>query len=131
MSKSRGNAIALSLTADETAQRIRHARTDSQRRITYEPESRPEVSNLVRLAALCQDRDPHEVADEVGDGGAAALKRLAIEAVNEFLRPIRARRAAYLADRDHLRQILRAGNERAGAIAEETLREVRAAMKTP
>ncbi|TQM43965.1 tryptophan--tRNA ligase [Pseudonocardia cypriaca] len=131
MSKSRGNAIALSLSADETAERIRRARTDSLRRITYEPQTRPEVSNLVRLAALCQDRDPHEVADEVGDGGAAALKRLASEAVNEFLRPVRARRAAYLADRDHLRQILRAGNERAGAIAEETLREVRAAMKTP
>jgi tryptophanyl-tRNA synthetase len=131
MSKSRGNAIALSLSADETAERIRRARTDSLRRITYEPQARPEVSNLVRLAALCQDRDPHEVAAEVGDGGAAVLKRLASEAVNEFLRPIRARRAAYLADRDHLRQILRAGNERAGAIAEETLREVRAAMKTP
>lgn len=131
MSKSRGNAIALSLSADETAERIRRARTDSLRRITYEPQTRPEVSNLVRLAALCQDRDPHEVADEIGDGGAAALKRLASEAVNEFLRPVRARRAAYLADRDHLRQILRAGNERAGAIAEETLREVRVAMKTP
>jgi tryptophanyl-tRNA synthetase len=131
MSKSRGNAIPLFLSADETAQRIRRARTDSQRRITYEPDTRPEVSNLVRLAALCQGRDPHEVADEVGDGGAAALKRVAIEAVNEFLRPVRARRAAYFADRAHLRQILRAGNERANAIAEETLREVRTAMRTP
>jgi tryptophanyl-tRNA synthetase len=130
MSKSRGNAIALSLTADETAQRIRRARTDSRRRITYEPETRPEVSNLVRLAALCLDRDPHEVAEEVGDGGASALKRLAVEAVNEFLRPIRACRAAHLADRAHLRQILASGNERAAAIAERTLREVRAAMGT-
>jgi tryptophanyl-tRNA synthetase len=130
MSKSRGNAIALSLTADETAQRIRHARTDSQRRITYDPESRPAVSNLVRLTALCQDRDPYEVAEEIGDGGALALKRLAIEAVNEFLRPIRARRGAYLADRAHLRQILDSGNERANAIADQTLREVRTAMKT-
>jgi len=131
MSKSRGNAISLSLGADETAQRIRRATTDSQRRITYDPEARPEVSNLVRLAALCMDRDPHQVADEVGDGGAAALKRLAIEAVNEFLRPIRARRAAYLADRAHLRQLLASGNERAGVIADETLREVRTAMRTP
>jgi tryptophanyl-tRNA synthetase len=130
MSKSRGNAIALSLTADETAERIRCARTDSHRHITYDPQTRPEVSNLVRLTALCQDRDPHEVAEEVGDGGALALKRLAIEAVNEFLRPIRARRAAYFADRAHLRQILESGNERANAIADQTLREVRTAMNT-
>jgi tryptophanyl-tRNA synthetase len=131
MSKSRGNAIALSLSADETALRIRRARTDPQRHITYDPETRPEVSNLVRLTALCQARDPYEVAEEIGDGGAAALKRLAVEAVNEFLRPIRARRAAYLADRAHLRQILAAGNERANAIADQTLREVRTGMKTP
>jgi tryptophanyl-tRNA synthetase len=70
------------------------------------------------------------VAEEIGDGGALALKRLAIEAVNEFLRPIRARRGAYLADRAHLRQILDSGNERANAIADQTLREVRTAMKT-
>src|SRR5690606_9515110 len=66
MSKSRGNAIPLSLPSDEVARRIRGARTDAQRRITYEPDTRPEVANLVRLVALCQDRDPVEVADEVG-----------------------------------------------------------------
>jgi tryptophanyl-tRNA synthetase len=130
MSKSRGNAIALSATADETARLIGRARTDSLRHVSYEPATRPEVSNLVRLAALCQGRDPHEVAGEVGDGGALALKRLAIEAVNEFLRPIRARRAAYLADRAHLHQIIRAGNDRANAVADATLREVRTAMRT-
>ena len=130
MSKSRGNAIALSATADETARLIRRARTDSRRHISYDPEARPEVSNLVRLAALCQDRDPHEVADEIGDGGSVALKRLAIEAVNEFLRPLRARRAAYLADRTYLHRILKAGNERANTVADETLREVRTAMRT-
>ena len=50
------------------------------------------------LAALCLDRDPVEVAAEIGDGGAAALKRVVTEAVNEFLAPIRARRAEYAAD---------------------------------
>ena len=115
-------------TADETARLIRRARTDAGRRISYDPQARPEVSNLVRLTALCQGRDPHEVAAELGDGGAKALKRAATEAVNEFLRPMRARRAAYVADRAQLRRILRAGNERANAVAEQTLREVREAM---
>ncbi|MDL4772783.1 MULTISPECIES: tryptophan--tRNA ligase [Thermomonosporaceae] len=128
MSKSRGNAIALSATADETARLLTRARTDADRRITYEPETRPGVSNLVLLAALCQDRDPHEVAAEVGDGGSAALKRLVIEAVNEFLRPLRARRAALVADRAHLRRVLADGNDRACDVAERTLAEVRSAM---
>ncbi|WP_347943345.1 tryptophan--tRNA ligase [Sphaerisporangium sp. TRM90804] len=129
MSKSRGNAIALSATADETARLIRGARTDAERHITYDPETRPEVSSLVLLAALCLGRDPREVADEIGAGGAAALKRTTTEAVNEFLAPIRRRRAEYARDRAGIRRLLNSGNERANAVAETTLAEVRAAMK--
>ncbi|MFC7303792.1 tryptophan--tRNA ligase [Streptomyces monticola] len=130
MSKSRGNAIALADTADETARRIKGARTDAERHITYDPEHRPEVSSLVLLAALCQDRDPHAVAAEIGDGGAAALKRTVTEAVNEHLAPLRARRAAYAQDLAYVRKVLRAGNERADALADETLAQVREAMGT-
>ncbi|WP_248958698.1 tryptophan--tRNA ligase [Sphaerisporangium perillae] len=43
MSKSRGNAITLAAGADETAWLIRGAKTDSQRHITYDPATRPEV----------------------------------------------------------------------------------------
>jgi tryptophanyl-tRNA synthetase len=128
MSKSRGNAIELRATADETAALIRGAKTDSIRRVSYDPASRPEVSSLVLLAALCLDRDPVSVAGEVGDGGAAALKRLATEAVNERFAPIRTRRAELAADSGYARQVLRDGCARARAIAVETLSEVRAAM---
>jgi tryptophanyl-tRNA synthetase len=130
MSKSRGNAIALSSTPDETARLIKRAVTDADRRITYEPEARPGVSNLVRIAALCQGgRDPRDLAEEIGDGGAATLKKIVTESVNEFLRPIRARRAGL--DRDLLRDVLRKGNERANAVADRTLAEVRTAMNPP
>jgi tryptophanyl-tRNA synthetase len=129
MSKSRGNAIALSATPDETARLIRRAKTDGQRHITYEPERRPEVANLVLLAALCLGRDPRDVAADIGGGGAAALKRTVTEAVNEFLRPIRARRAEYARDRGQVREVIAAGNEAANAVADKTLTEVHAAMR--
>jgi tryptophanyl-tRNA synthetase len=128
MSKSRQNAINLGATADETARLLKGARTDADRHITYDPVHRPEVSSLVLLAALCTDRAPEEVAAEVGDGGAAALKRTVTEAVNEFLAPMRARRAAYAADMAYVRKIVQVGNERANAVADRTLAEVRAAM---
>ncbi|MFH8472333.1 tryptophan--tRNA ligase [Streptomyces sp. NPDC018000] len=128
MSKSRGNSIALGASADETARLIRGAKTDADRRITYEPETRPEVSGLVLLAALCLDRDPHTVAEEIGGGGAAALKRTVTDAVNSRMAPIRARRAEYAQDMAYVRSVLRAGNERANEIAEVTLDEVRGVM---
>ncbi|MFF8915887.1 tryptophan--tRNA ligase [Streptomyces sp. NPDC015032] len=128
MSKSRGNSIPLGATADETARLIRGAKTDAERHITYEPETRPGVSSLVLLAALCLDRDPHAVAEEIGGGGAAVLKRTVTEAVNSRMAPIRARRAAYAQDMAYVRSVLRAGNERANEIAEATLDEVRGVM---
>ena len=130
MGKSGGNSIPLSATADETARIVKGAKTDADRRITYEPETRPEVSNLVLIAALCTGRDPHAVAAEIGDGGAAALKRTVTEAVNERLRPIRERRAVYAEDLAYVRRVIRDGNAKANAIADATLSEVHDAMGT-
>ncbi|MFF4245923.1 tryptophan--tRNA ligase [Streptomyces sp. NPDC001822] len=131
MSKSRGNSLTLRASADETARLIKGATTDAERRITYEPERRPGVSSLVLLAALCLGRDPHDVAEETGNGGSAALKRTVTEAVNSRMAPIRARRAEYAQDMGYVREVLRAGNEKANAVADATLREVREAMGTP
>ena len=82
------------------------------------------------LAALCLERDPHELADEIGDGGGVALKRVLTDAVNDRMRPIRRRRADLIADRGYLRDILRAGTETARAMAIDTLDAVRKLMHT-
>jgi tryptophanyl-tRNA synthetase len=129
MSKSRGNAIALRDDEDTTADRIRRARTDAQRTITYEPGRRPEVANLLLLTALCTGRAPLELADELGNRGAAALKALTAEAVNEHLRPLRRRRADLARDPGAVREVLRRGNDRADELAEATLHRVRTAMQ--
>lgn len=128
MSKSRANSLALSADADETARLVKGARTDGDRHITYDPEGRPGVSGLVLLAALCLDRDPHDVAEEIGGGGAADLKQTVTDAVNTRLAPMRARRAEYAGDMGYVRSVLRAGNERANEIARATLDEVRGVM---
>jgi tryptophanyl-tRNA synthetase len=130
MSKSRDNAIALAATAEETARLLRAAKTDSSQHITYEPQSRPEVANLVLLSALCEDASPEQVASEIGSRGAAELKRRATEAVNERLRPIRERRRELMMDRGYLRRILLDGSAAARAVARDTLAEVSAAMHT-
>lgn len=130
MSKSYGNAIALSMTADETVAVIRRARTDQDRRITFDPEHRPGVSALLSTAALCLGTVPEELADAIGDGGSGELKALTATAVNDYLAPLRARRRELAADGDLVRSVLRRGNDHARAIADATLDEVRAAMGT-
>jgi tryptophanyl-tRNA synthetase len=128
MSKSRHNTIPLRATADETARLLGRAKTDLERAIGFDPGRRPEVSSLLLLTALCRDTTPEAVAAQIGDRGAAALKAAAIEAVNDRFAPIRARRAELAADPGYLRRVLAAGNERATAIADDTLRAVRRLM---
>ncbi len=128
MSKSRGNSIAIAASADQTARLLRSARTDSDPHITYDPVNRPEVSNLVLLAALCEGVAPLLVAEQIGGGGAVALKRRVTEAVNERLRPIRERRVELAGDRAYLRSVVREGSNRARAIAQQTLADVAHAM---
>jgi tryptophanyl-tRNA synthetase len=130
MSKSRRNAIAISATADETARLIAAAKTDTDRHITYDPLHRPEVSNLVLLAALCRDCRPEDIASEIGGAGSHALKRLVTEAINERFRDIRVRRAELTEDPSYLRQVLRDGTKRAREIAANTLQDVRESMHT-
>lgn len=129
MSKSKGNTIELGMDADTTAKILKKAVTDADRNITFDPAHRPEVSNLVLLAAMASGRDPHEIAAEIGDGGGGTLKKVVTEAVNEHFAPIRARRAELAVDPAYLQQILAAGNARANEIANATLHEVRAAMQ--
>lgn len=129
MSKSRGNTIEIRMSADQTAKLIKKAKTDSQRTITYDPSERPEVSNLLMLASLCNSRDPRQLAEEIGDGGAGKLKALVTEAINDYFAPIRQRRQELAANEDYLLQVLHAGNDKANQVASETLDNVRKAMK--
>ena len=128
MSKSKHNTIELAMSADETAKLLRRAVTDSNRHITYDPENRPEVSNLVNIAALCLEKDPYDVAAELGDAGGGGLKKLVTEAVNDRFAKHRERRAELLADPGVLSEVLADGNRRATEVAEATLDEVRRAM---
>ncbi len=128
MSKSYGNAISLCFTEKETEKLIKKSQTDSDRFITFDKENRPGVSALLTTAALCTGRTEEEIAAEIGNDGAGALKRYVTESVNNYLAPIRERRRAYEQDLDYIKDVLHEGNRKANEMANQTLEEVRAAM---
>lgn len=128
MSKSRNNAIFLGASEDETAKLIKSAKTDSQREITYEPETRPEVANLLRLISLCTGQTPVQVASQIGAQGSGKLKALLIESLNAYLVPMRKRRLEFAKDPALVSKVLDIGNHRAREYAIKTLQEVREAM---
>ena len=128
MSKSRNNAIMLSATEDETAKLIKSAKTDTDRNIAYDPEKRPEVSNLLLLISLCTGQEPQKIAAGIGDGGAGKLKALLTESLNAYLKPLRAKRTELAKNPDYVLQVLRRGVQKAREVGQLTLEQVHQAM---
>ena len=124
MSKSLGNCIYLSDTAEEVRKKVMGMYTDPDHLDAFcLPEHfgryLPEYAALDELKA-------HYRRGGLGD---VKVKRLLIAVLNETLDPIRARRREYENRIGEVYEILRAGSEKARATAAETLREVRRAMK--
>lgn len=128
MSKSLNNAVFLKWSADETAKAFKKAKTDSQRQITYEPETRPEIANLLRLLSLTTDKSPEQWAEQIGDGGGGTLKQAVTDHLNEYFAPMRQKRQELEADPDIVTKVLKMGNEKAREEAAKTLNDVRSVM---
>jgi tryptophanyl-tRNA synthetase len=128
MSKSRNNAVAIRASEEETSRLIKRAKTDSDQEITYDPENRPEVANLLRIASLTTGRSPSDIVNGIGGQGAAKLKELVVDALNAYLTPIRTRRREIERDPGYVREVLVRGTERAREEGARTLDEVRQVM---
>lgn len=127
MSKSRGNAINLSDDAETVVSKVKKATTDSHSDIVFDPENRPEVSNLLSMFAMATGRSEVDIAKDFDGKGYGDLKRELGDALNVFLDPIRERRAQ-VSDED-VKRILQDGTAKVRAIGAGTMKEVRDAIK--
>lgn len=141
MSKSLGNCIYLSDTADEVKKKVMGMYTDPDHLRVEDPGKVEGNTVFTYLDAFC--RPEHFTAylpeyaslDELkahyrrGGLGDVKVKRLLIAVLNETLDPIRARRKHYEGRIREVYDILNRGSEQARKAAAATLEEVRAAMK--
>lgn len=134
MGKSLGNAIYLADEPQIVEAKVMSMYTDPTRIHATDPGHVEGNPVFVYLDAFDPDKEQvaelkaRYVAGEVGD---VQVKRQLVLALNAFLDPIRARRAAYVARPQLLDDILAAGAGRARPIAQATLDETRAAMGFP
>ena len=128
MSKSLGNAIYLSDTPEDTLKKIKKAKTDSITGITYDPEARPEISNLMRLYALTQEKSIQAIAGEVESMRTGDFKLHLAESLNAYLSDFRTHRMQLAQNEDYLQEILRKGTQKANEEAQKTLTQVKSVM---
>ena len=119
--------IFLSDDSDVIARKIKKAKTDSEP-LPSEPkglEGRLEAANLVGIYAALSGKSDAEVLKEFGGQGFGAFKPALAELVVEKLAPISSELRRLEADPGYLQQVLSDGAERAAAIADPVVAEVK------
>lgn len=131
MSKSdtnEGNYIAMLDAPDTIRKKVRKAVMDSIQGISYAPDERPGVANLLSIYGALTDEAPTAVADRYADKGNAALKNDVADVIIAAVEPFQQRYADFMANRDYLFTLLRQGAAAASLLAAPTLDTVRTRM---
>ena len=129
MSKSLNNAIFLADTPEDVWQKVRNAVTDPARIHKTDP-GHPEVCTIFEYHQIFNSSEVESIEQECRQGkiGCVECKKRQAQVLNRLLEPMHERRQQYQS-RDMLTDILREGTQRARRVAQETMEEVREAMK--
>jgi tryptophanyl-tRNA synthetase len=132
MSKSYGNTIDLSDSAETVVKKVRQMYTDPKRVRADIPGTVEGNPVFVYHDTFNPNRE--EVEDlkaryRAGKVGDVEVKTKLAAAINARLEPIRAKRAEILARPGYLREVLVAGSDKARRLAQETMARVRDAVK--
>lgn len=132
MSKSLNNAILLSDDADAVRKKVMSMYTDPNRLKATDPGTVENNPLWIFHDAFTQDQawlDEAKASYREGTIGDVACKKRLIESINELLEPMHKRRAQYADDPGEILRILKQGSERANAVAEQTLAQVKEVIK--
>ncbi|MGC6176651.1 tryptophan--tRNA ligase [Lacrimispora sp. 38-1] len=141
MSKSLGNCIYLSDSEEEVKKKVMSMYTDPDHLMVSDPGKVEGNTVFTYLDAFCREEDFKEYLpdyknlDELkehyqrGGLGDVKVKRFLNSVLQAELEPIRKRRKEYEADIPYVYQILKEGSRKAEAVAADTLKEVKEAMK--
>ena len=127
MSKSIPEGCVFLMDKPEDIQRkFKRAITDSDtdRCVRYDPAVKPGVANLMSIYSACTGKTFDEIEAEFDGKGYGVFKPAVGDAVIETLRPIREEAGRILQDKAYLEGLCRSGAEKAGYVANKTLRKV-------
>lgn len=128
MSKSYNNAISLSATPQEIKTRVQQMITDPAR-VRKDDPGHPEVCIVDKFHRIYSPEAVGEIESNCREGkiGCVACKAQLTENLDKLLSPFRERRL-YWEEPGKVEGVLKAGNERAREVANETMQEVRRMM---
>jgi tryptophanyl-tRNA synthetase len=119
-----GHAVNLLDPPNVVKKTIMSAVTDTSNEARFEHAS-PGVRNLLELYEVLTKQDRSQIEGQFHGNGYGSLKTAVVEVVNETLRPIQEKYKQITEEPGYLDSLLASGAERAGAVAERTLKRAR------
>lgn len=128
MSKSYGNTIEIFEDEKALRKKIMSIKTDSTPVESPKPIEDSAILGLYKLVATPADYDAMVAAFQTGGTGYGDFKKTLFAAVWEYFAPMRGKRAEILANPALVDDVLRAGAEKANAVADSVMQRVRKAV---
>ena len=119
-----GSGLLLTEDPKQVTKKIRAAKTDSGSEIRA-GEDKPELTNLLTIFSAVEGTPVEEVQGRFQDSGYGDFKAALADAVVAALEPIRTRYEELMADPGEIDRMLLKGAEKAAAVADQTLEQVR------
>ena len=118
--------ILLMDTPETIMRQFKRAITDSDTEncVRFDRENKPGVANLMTIYSAVTGKTFDQIETEFAGCGYGKFKPAVGEAVVETLRPIREEATRLMKDKGYLESVYKAGAEKAGYVAEKTLRKV-------
>jgi len=110
---------------DTIYQKFKRAKTDSIAEITYDAENRPEIANLINIYSELSGLLNDKIVAQYEGAGFSKFKEDLAELACEVIGPITSHYNALVKDPLELLRVLRKGADRAGEIAEKTVKMVK------
>lgn len=130
MSKSYNNTIALSDSPEDIKKKVSTMITDPAR-IRKDDPGHPEVCAVYAFHKVFNEGEVAAIDEQCRGGkiGCVQCKRNLAEKMVEYMTPIYERRQQLLKKPEIIREVINKGNENARKVAEQTMQDVRSAMK--
>jgi tryptophanyl-tRNA synthetase len=120
--------ISLLDPPDLVTKKIKKCKTDPFRGLEFDNPERPECNNLLTLYQLLSGKTKEQVTAECTEMGWGQFKPLLTDTTIAALEPIQTKYQELMDDRTYLHQVLREGQGKANAVAQQTLQRVKTAL---
>lgn len=112
-------------TPEQIKSKVMAAVTDAGKEVKYDPARKPGVANLLTIYSLLAEKPVKEIEKKFRDAGYAKFKSALSDLLIEKLEPLRRKHQELLSREVYVKEMLRQGANKARALAQGTMEQVR------